>query len=508
MVQLPSVLWRDPEHRIIVQPTATLLSDLNLERIFAEIAGRGSSPSVDRLLRAPLLHSEDVEYRRAVFEDLSSPTLRTPLESFSRAIGEIRRRLTELSMVDHPILRCRGRLDVLNTYCRTVSALDQSLDGIAPESHGLKSWRDFLKTYVDRAEFQGLVSQCAQTLAELGRIRYSMRIEDRRIVLDEAGGAPDYTATVENLLEPFLDGWTPAEPDSIPWSTSVHPVEERVLDELAQMFPLPFGRMMKHADSGSEFVDPVIERVADELQFYFSYLRLVDRLSALGLEFCLPEVTDSFEGIRVQGAYDLALAVKRADEGILPVTNDYRLTDNERIIVVTGPNQGGKSTFARMFGQVAYFAALGCPVPARQARVMLTDGISTHFERPEHSSDAAGRLQSELSAIGQTLEHATERTIIILNESFSSTASVDARQIGEKVLRRISERKSIAVFVTFIDELSRLDGIVSMVAGIGGDPTLRTFKLERKPADGRAYAAALADRFDLSYETIVGRVTR
>ncbi|MEV5650244.1 hypothetical protein AB0L57_18510 [Nocardia sp. NPDC052254] len=504
----PSVLWREGEHATTAQPGSAMISDLNLDRVFAEIAASGGSDSVDRLLRAPLLNSEDVEYRREVFEDLSAPEVRAQLETFSRSMGNIRRHLSALSAVRHPIVRSRLHLDFASAYCRTALSLQRGLDGVALASRGLRSWRAYVNAYVAGAEFEGLTSGCADVLAGLGEIRYSMRIDEHRMVIEEASGATDYAAEVERLFQPFAAGRAAGGPGDIRRSTDVHPVEERVLDELAQLFPLPFRRMMEYSDSCGDFLDPVIERVADEFQFYFSYLQLIDKLSDRGLEFCLPEVTDSFDGIRVEGAYDLALALKSFGEAELPVANDYHLSGDERIVVVTGPNQGGKSTFARMFGQVTYLASLGCPVPARYARTMLADGIWTHFERREQSIDAAGKLEGELTAINETLEHATDRTVIILNESFSSTATVDARHIGEKVLRKISGRKSIALFVTFLDELSGLDGVVSMVAGVGAEPTLRTFKVERKPADGRAYAVALADQFDLSYDAVVRRVAR
>ena len=233
-------------------------------------------------------------------------------------------------------------------------------------------------------------------------------------------------------------------------------------------------------------------------------------LESLGLEFCYPVLSSDHKEFHISGGFDLALAQKLARDGKKAVCNDYSLDPDERIIVVSGPNSGGKTTYARAFGQINYLASLGCPVPASEAKLFLCDQIFTHFEREEDLDNLRGKLEDELVRIKEILEKATPSTLIIMNESFGSTALGDAKVLGRSVLEKIMDLGATCLCVTFVDELSRIsDATVSMVAKVSAeDPTIRTFEVEARPADGLAYASAIAEKYGLGYDSVKKRIEK
>jgi hypothetical protein len=485
-------------------------ADLNLDQVVARITQGREDYDLAPFFRMPLGDADAVAFRHEVLRDLEDGRRRGLVGSFAEAMREVRASLAKAGALAYQAERERWFLDAVEHYCDGVAALARGLAAEPPGSRGLTAFASYLAAYAASPAFGELVARTQSVGSELAAIRYTLLVRGLRVEVGVPGREDVYSPDIERLFERFRDG--DIEPYTFRFARGqeMSQIDAMIVKLVARHYPGAFARLSAFSAGNADFLDPGVVRFDREIQLYAAVLDHIDRLRPAGLDFCYPTIVAEGEDVSARGGFDLALAGALAGTGTPVVRNDFRLAGKERIIVVTGPNQGGKTTFARAFGQMHYLASLGLPVPGSAARLGLCDGVFTHFERREAIDDARGRLKDDLVRIDDILRHATRRSVVIINEIFSSTSFRDARWLAREIAGRLVEQGVAAVWVTFIDEIAALgEETVSMVSGMAPDSVdERTFAIVRRPADGLAYAQSIARRHGLSAEAIAERLGR
>jgi DNA mismatch repair ATPase MutS len=285
-------------------------------------------------------------------------------------------------------------------------------------------------------------------------------------------------------------------------------VEEKIVQMLSKLYVDEFLELENFYNNNSNFMDLTIKTFDREIQFYISFLEHIELMQKSKLDFCYPVISVDEKEVYASFLFDMMLASKLSSQGLPTICNDFYLKNKERIIVVTGPNQGGKTTFARSIGEFFYFASLGCKVPAKKAKVFLQDKIFTHFEKEEDIKNLRSKLEDDIMRAKDILDEVSSNSLLIVNEIFTSTTLEDATKLSENIIKKIIDFDLICVWVTFIDDISRFDEkIVSMVSQVDIQKhEHKTYKIIRQVADGKAYAKAIAKKYALTYDDIIDRV--
>jgi len=211
-----------------------------------------------------------------------------------------------------------------------------------------------------------------------------------------------------------------------------------------------------------------------ELGFYVGCLNLRDQLARKGEPICFPEPLAAGKAVLSgRGLYDvcLSLSVEKRVVG-----NDVNAED-KLLVMITGANRGGKSTFLRSIGLAQLMMQCGMFVPAESFRGNVCDGIFTHFKREEDTSMKSGKLDEELSRMSSIVDHLTPNSIVLLNESFASTNEREGSEIARQIVRALLETGVKVFYVTHLFDLAQGLYLAKMDAAL--------FVRAERLADGR-----------------------
>jgi DNA mismatch repair ATPase MutS len=231
------------------------------------------------------------------------------------------------------------------------------------------------------------------------------------------------------------------------YTFSIHPRDEsgaRALSELTdQGINLVANALAQSADHILSFFN----LLRTELAFYVAGLNLQEQLAQMGepIAFPLPSApgrrSHSFKGL-----YDICLALTMKQK---IVGNDVE-AGHKNLVIVTGANQGGKSTFLRSIGLAQLMMQCGLFVPAESFRADICDGLFTHYKREEDISMKSGKLDEELSRMNELIGQMTSNPMILFNESFAATNEREGSEIARQITSALLEKGLKVFFVTHL----------------------------------------------------------
>jgi hypothetical protein len=188
-----------------------------------------------------------------------------------------------------------------------------------------------------------------------------------------------------------------------------------------------------------------------ELAFYVGCLNLHEQLAQMGEPISFPLSVASNERMHaVAGLYDVCLALTMKQQIVGNEVN----ADHKDLVIITGANQGGKSTFLRSIGLAQLMMQAGMFVPAESFRANVCDNLFTHYKREEDATMKSGKLDEEFSRMSDIVDRLTPNCLLLFNESFAATNEREGSEIARQIVAALLEKRIKIFFVTHLYELA------------------------------------------------------
>ena len=533
-------------------------ADLDLD---ATVSALSAAHGHAREIRAILLHLCDdpavIRYRQDVIDDLlTHPDLAQQLKDLLPQLTELHRYRFTLRPGQTPLHEVAWRVGQLEAYVECVQGLRAIFAGIDGTLRA-DAWRRLRERVEDIGGdplFQTLVAELPDLIARvrsIASVTIGVNLDDQLRPVEAvllAVNKEKFRGPSSSLLAALFGGnpseseWAGIAPlHSMPPKTASTPFGPVGIDlDNPMMHPL-FRDLANVLKQTSRPVAAALQRyvhinsralgdLTAELAFYLGAVDLIDRLRAAGLPLCRPEILLGEARVcTVAQTANLNLALRllerdpHADLTAAIVLNDVRFDDTRRVFILTGPNQGGKTTYTQGVGLLHVLAQAGLPVPGTAAQISPVDGIFTHFPVEEQPESGAGRLGEEAQRLGAIFAHATRRSLVLLNESLSSTSFSESLYLARDVVRILRLMGVRALYATHLHELaadvdalnadpggeSAVASLVSLAAPAHDGETIRqTYRIVAGPPRGHSYARDIAARYGISFDQLADLLRR
>ena len=538
------------------------INDLSVDFICSALTKDPYELNVIKELLINITDNEEViRYRCDIFEDfLNYPQLRENLTALLLKLKDLReierfQKDTEASSLWQLI----NRLRELEGYADCITAIKDTLEQIDVKSQGLIKLRDMVRAiYSDNGftELKADISEMFSKIRDIKSITLGVNLDS--LLRPKTVGVisiNDKAFTDSGLLKKFMNfasnqselnhgtdvsvftHFHPANPSTANFGlgtpvigaqndltrfensglTGADPMSDAlkrvVTDILKRTVNNLKGTLNKYVgNSGYTFIT-----LMPEITFYIRFAELIDKIKEKGFVLSKAQILPAKDRLtEAKGIYNIKLAIKAVtDEKDIKaediVTNKFEFNDDARIYILTGPNRGGKTTITQAVGLAYLLAQNGIYVPAQAMSLSPADNIFTHFPADENDTVDLGRLGEESKRLAEIFSSATEKSLLLLNESLATTNVSEGLYIAKDVIKAMRYLGVRCIFNTHMHDLARnleeinnvIEGeskIESMVTGVENGN--RSFKIFIAPPQGVSYARDIAVKYGVTFENI------
>lgn len=454
---------------------AALRQDLGLDILFATMA-QGDSFLFEVAKVAMLTSLTDLStilYRQDIFADcLDNEQVIREMYQVLLAALEGERKNYWSSFGRYPSGTLHRAVEVLQVFVVALKALRRLADRHADRfrSEGFTALSAMLRRELSDGYF-------AEVEQHLGRLKF------RKGVLISAKLGQGNKGTDYALRRPhdnkrnWIERLLAEKPPS--YTFQLHPRDESGAHALSALTDRGVNLVANALAQSTDHILSFFQMLRTELAFYIGCLNLRAELARLGEPTCrpTPEPMESKTLLHAE-LYDVALALNAKQK---VVGNDLA-GGPKRLVIVTGANTGGKSTFLRSVGIAYLMMQAGMFAPAQAFSAGVRDGIVTHYKRQEDTQMESGKWDEELGRMSAIVDHLRPHALLLFNESFASTNEREGSEIARQVVKALLEKHVSVVFVTHLYHFAhgifaeQWDGTVFLRAERRADGT-RPFKL-------------------------------
>lgn len=412
-----------------------LVSDLELKTLFSAMA-QGDDiimEAVNKAILCSLQKQEEIKYRQDILRDcIKNPVAVRKL--YALTIETINRQKKEFWWQSTRYLSYlfSSSVSMLQMFAGMLKQLRQIADNNIKdfESDGFITMLSMLQHELDDDYF-ALVNEHLNELKFRNGILISARLGH-----DNQG--IDYVLRRKGKN----DGW-------FKWkfapSFTIAPRDDNGAKDLSNRRELAINEATNALAQSAEHILSFFLMLRTELAFYVGCLNLYDQLRETGQPVCFPEPLSQAKRHRsAQGLYDVCLALITKK----PVVGNDLSVESQSLFIITGANQGGKSTFLRSIGQAQLMMQCGMFTPANAFEAKLCNGVYTHFKKEEDAQMKSGKLDEELARMSLIADRIKNGALILFNESFSATNEREGSEIARQIVSALIQYGIEVFFVT------------------------------------------------------------